>query len=318
MQRAFGLDIPQTLEDICDPTRLALVVYDMQVGIVKQIENGQQITDRVVQVLEAARKARVRVFFTRHMSLPKELMGVSQFRMAMAWQRVNSANEVNPWFLRDAPGFHLISEMKPLPSEAIFDKITMSAFEGTPLNIALRDCGIDAFAIVGIATEIAIEPTVRHPLILVTSLWWLKTPAVSVIAMRQSVHLRASNSQAMLCLQTSKRSAPSFGAYNRNRRWSGRDRRGASRRARSQMYVGTCLSVTRKHRDRISAVHREHAATLVSALCFHPRATPIAFRERGRHPQRVQQQTQAKNCPIALASHRAQPSPKVYPCVRSS
>ncbi len=52
--------------------------------------------------------------------------------------------------------------MNPLPSEAIFDKITMSAFEGTPLNIALRDCGIDAFAIVGIAMEIGIEPTVRH------------------------------------------------------------------------------------------------------------------------------------------------------------
>jgi nicotinamidase-related amidase len=52
--------------------------------------------------------------------------------------------------------------MNPLPSEAIFDKITMSAFEGTPLNIALRDCGIDNFGIVGIAMEIAIEPTVRH------------------------------------------------------------------------------------------------------------------------------------------------------------
>jgi len=75
MQRAFGLDIPQTLDDICDPTRLALVVYDMQVGIVKQIKNGQQITDRVLQVLEAARAVGIRVFFTRHMSLPKELMG---------------------------------------------------------------------------------------------------------------------------------------------------------------------------------------------------------------------------------------------------
>ncbi len=162
MQRAFGLDIPQTLDDVCDPARLALVVYDMQVGIVKQIENGPEITERVVQVLEASRKAGVRVFFTRHMSLPKELMGVSQFRMAMAWQRVKSANEVKPWFLRDAPGFHLTPEMNPLPSEAIFDKITMSAFEGTPLNIALRDCGIDAFAIVGIAMEIGIEPTVRQ------------------------------------------------------------------------------------------------------------------------------------------------------------
>jgi nicotinamidase-related amidase len=116
MQRAFELDIPQTLEEICDPKRLALVVYDMQVGIVKQIENGEQITDRVAQVLEAARKAGFRVFFTRHMSLPKELMGVSQFRMAMAWQRVKSANEVKPWFLRDATGFHLIPEMNLLLS----------------------------------------------------------------------------------------------------------------------------------------------------------------------------------------------------------
>jgi len=162
MQRAFGLNIPQTLEEVCDPRSLALIVYDMQVGIVKQIENGQQITDRVVQVLEAARAAGIRVFFTRHMSLPKELMGVSQMRMAMAWQRVKSVDEVKPWFLRDSPGFHLIPEVNPLPSEAVFDKITMSAFEGTPLDIALRDCGIDAFAIVGIAMEIGIEPTVRH------------------------------------------------------------------------------------------------------------------------------------------------------------
>ena len=162
MQRAFGLRIPQTLEEVCDPSRLALVVYDMQVGIVNQIENAPQITEKVVQVLNAARAAGVRVFFTRHMSLPKELMGVSQFRMAMAWQRVKSVDEVKPWFLRDSPGFHLIPEMNPTASEAVFDKITMSAFEGTPLDIALRDCGIAAFAIVGIAMEIGIEPTVRH------------------------------------------------------------------------------------------------------------------------------------------------------------
>ena len=38
----------------------------------------------------------------------------------------------------------------------------MSAFEGTPLNIVLRDCGINTFAIVGVAMEVGIEPTVRH------------------------------------------------------------------------------------------------------------------------------------------------------------
>jgi nicotinamidase-related amidase len=162
MQRAFELNIPHNLEDICDPTRMALIVYDMQIGIVKQIETGPQITKKALQVLNAARKAGIRIFFTRHMSLPKELMGVSQFRMAMAWQGVKTPDEVHPWFLRDAPGFPLIPELNPLPSEAIFDKISMSAFAGTPLDMALRDCGIAAFAIVGIAMEIGIEPTVRH------------------------------------------------------------------------------------------------------------------------------------------------------------
>jgi nicotinamidase-related amidase len=162
MQRAFGLDIPQTLADVCDPATMALIVYDMQIGIVKQVKDGAEITSKVLQVLEAARKAGVRVFFTRHLSLPKELMGAFQLRTAMAWQRVKSVDEVKPWFLRDAPGFQIVPELEPLPSEAIFDKITMSAFEGTPLDIALRDCNIRAFAIAGIAMEIGIEPTARH------------------------------------------------------------------------------------------------------------------------------------------------------------
>jgi nicotinamidase-related amidase len=162
MQHAFGLDIPRALGEVCDPKRIALLVYDMQVGIVSQIKNGHEITARVTQVLKAARKARIRVFFTRHMSLPRELMGISQLRMTMAWQRVSSVDQIKSAFLRDSPAFHLIPELAPLPSEAIFDKIAMSAFEGTPLNMALRDCAINAFIIVGIAMEIGIEPTVRH------------------------------------------------------------------------------------------------------------------------------------------------------------
>jgi nicotinamidase-related amidase len=162
MLRAFGLDIPQTLEDVCDPASMALIVYDMQVGIVRQVKDGAQVTAKLVRVLEAARQTGMRVIFTRHLSLPKELMGAFQLRTAMAWQRVKTVEEVKPWFLRDAPGFQIVPELEPLPSEAIFDKITMSAFEGTPLDIALRDCNIRAFAIAGIAMEIGIEPTARH------------------------------------------------------------------------------------------------------------------------------------------------------------
>ncbi len=162
LQRAFGLDIPLTFEELLDPQHCALIVYDMQVGIVKQIKDGAGVTERVSHVLAAARAARMRVFFTRHLSLPNELMGAFQYRMAMAWQRVSDPAEVHPWFLRDSPGFGIVPELAPLASEAIFDKLAMSAFEGTPLEMALRDCGIRSFLIVGIATEIGIDPTCRQ------------------------------------------------------------------------------------------------------------------------------------------------------------
>jgi biuret amidohydrolase len=162
MQRAFGLSIPQRLEEVCDPTRLAVLVYDMQVGILSQLPSPTTIIERVTEVLDAARVGGYRVIFSRHMSLPNTLAGTAQLRTAMAWQRLEDVSKVRPAFLRDSPGFQLIPEVAPRPTEAIFDKITMSAFVGTPLEIALRDCGILALAIVGVALEVGIEPTVRH------------------------------------------------------------------------------------------------------------------------------------------------------------
>jgi len=162
MKEFAGITIPQSLDEIITPRNTALIVYDMQVGIVKQIKNGHEITQKVSQLVNAARSSGVRIFFTRHLSLPKELMGAFQSRTAMAWQRVDSMDKVQPMFLRDSPGFQVIPELAPRPSEGIVDKITMSAFEGTYLEIALRDCGIRSFLIAGIALEIGIDPTCRH------------------------------------------------------------------------------------------------------------------------------------------------------------
>jgi nicotinamidase-related amidase len=162
MQQHRNLAIPDTLADACDPNRMAMLVYDMQVGAVGQLADGPQVTERVGRVLDAARRAGVRVFFTRYMTLPTELMGISQLRMWMAWQRKDRVEDVVSPFLRDSPGFGLVPELVPRESEAVFDRLSMSAFEGTPLGFALRDAQVTAFAIVGVAMEVGIEPTVRH------------------------------------------------------------------------------------------------------------------------------------------------------------
>jgi biuret amidohydrolase len=162
MDHGFGLGVPETLAELCRPERLALVVYDMQVGVVPQLPDGAEVTRAVGEVLEAARAGGFRVFFTRHMSLPNEVAGVFQLRTAKAWQRARTVAEVKPSFPRDSPQFQIVPELAPRASEAVFDKIAMSAFVGTPLELALRDCGVLSFAIVGIALEVGIEPTVRH------------------------------------------------------------------------------------------------------------------------------------------------------------
>ena len=57
-------------------------------------------------------------------------------------------------------------------------------FVGTPLEMVLRDCSVNAFAIVGAVTEIGIEPKVRHgtdlgfiPVIVTDAFGWVDAAA---------------------------------------------------------------------------------------------------------------------------------------------
>jgi nicotinamidase-related amidase len=157
-----GLEIPETLEDALDPATLALLVYDMQVGVLAQIDDADRVLRNVLALLDAARGAGVRTVFLRHYFMPTALQGVYQLRQAKVWQRKDRAADTSPLIPHGSPGFALAPELEPRESEPVLDKITMSAFEGTPLDIVLRDCGVRAFAIAGVALEVGIEPTVRH------------------------------------------------------------------------------------------------------------------------------------------------------------
>ncbi|MVN74814.1 isochorismatase family protein [Hymenobacter sp. HMF4947] len=157
-----GLPVPRTLPESLRAVRPALLVYDAQVGIFSQLPEPAPLTARLLRIVTAARTAGLPVFFSRHLSLPVELMGTAQMRMALAWQRTDDPRQVRPWFLRDSPGLGVLPELAPLASEAVFDKLSMSAFEGTWLDIALRDLGVRTIILIGAAMEIGIEPTVRH------------------------------------------------------------------------------------------------------------------------------------------------------------
>jgi biuret amidohydrolase len=163
MQHHRNLPIPDTLADVCDPDRMALVVYDMQVGVISQLADGPQVVGQVNRVLEAARRAGVRIFFTRHMTLPTELMGISQLRTAMAWQRTDRVEDVVSPFLRESPGFEIVPELAPSASEAVFDKAFAVGLRGAPLSSSRCATHMSPpWRAPGVATEVGLEPTVRH------------------------------------------------------------------------------------------------------------------------------------------------------------
>ncbi len=162
MTRLHGVNIPRTLDEAVDAGPLALVVYDMQVGIVGQLPDGPEVVERVGTVLDLARSTGMSVFFTRHLSLPLRASGAAALRTAMAWQHLDDPGDITVAFPRDSPQFQIVPELAARPDDVVLDKITLSAFAGTFLDIALRDRGTSTFLVAGIATEVGIEPTVRH------------------------------------------------------------------------------------------------------------------------------------------------------------
>jgi biuret amidohydrolase len=159
---AFGFSVPTQVEQLADPSRTAIIIYDMQVGIISQIEEGTTVLKKCLELVAAARQSGYRIFFTRHMWLPLRASGMGQLRRAMIWQRTEDSAKLGTPFLPGSGQWQIAAELNPGADDVLIDKITMSAFTGTFLDIALRDVRIESFIIAGIALEVGIEPTVRH------------------------------------------------------------------------------------------------------------------------------------------------------------
>lgn len=144
-----------------DASRTALLIYDMQSGIAKQVPDSARVVAACKSAIDAARRAGMRIAYSKHMSLPNAWLGSTQLRTAMAWQRVQKPEEVKAWFARGSEASEIVPELAPADADLVVEKFAMSAFSGTSLDFALRDCGIVNLVIVGIALEIGIEPTVR-------------------------------------------------------------------------------------------------------------------------------------------------------------
>ena len=150
-----------TIEEIIDPSRTALVVWDVQNMLVNRIFNRDEFTNNLNFVINLARRANVPIFFTRIQILPKRfesparLYTLSKLGFDRTSQTVTKEDfdfAVKPIQLR---------QQQQREEEIVIDKHTASVFVDTAFERMLRNAGIITVVFTGIATEFGIESSAR-------------------------------------------------------------------------------------------------------------------------------------------------------------
>ena len=139
-------------ELLLDKSKTALVVIDLQKGIVAQTTKpypAQDVIKNAARLVHAFRKNGMPVFLV-HVVRTKETM-------------LNVTSDES--FVRSAdlpPGWsEFVPELAPGPSDVVISKKQWGAFYGTDLELQLRRRGLDTIVLCGISTDYGVESTAR-------------------------------------------------------------------------------------------------------------------------------------------------------------
>lgn len=133
----------------------ALLVMDVQQGIVQRFGNDPELLDRLAAVIARARSAAIPVIYVIVRFRP-EYPEVSRRNRSFAAIRdagdamveTNAATEIHP-------------AVAPQPGDIVVTKRRVSAFAGSDLEVVLRAQRIDTLVLTGIATSGVVLSTVR-------------------------------------------------------------------------------------------------------------------------------------------------------------
>ncbi|WP_327085485.1 cysteine hydrolase [Nonomuraea sp. NBC_01738] len=131
----------------------ALIVGDLQAGIVDNYPFAAAVLPVVEKAIAAARGAGVPVIFIRFG------LRSSGTDIAAANPLIRGFYEAGTRFHEDSPETRVHARIAPLPGEEVVLKRRASAFGGSDLDRLLRAQGVDSIVLTGVATSALIAAT---------------------------------------------------------------------------------------------------------------------------------------------------------------
>ncbi len=166
MREIHGKQVCETLDEVLDPRRCAVLVIDMQNDLVKpdgkiaqtglDMSGMYRILPLCASFIEEARAAGVPVVHVQTTTLPD---GASD---SPSWIRAKGEMVRSDDFCMDGTwGAQICDEVAPLPGEVVVTKHRSSAFRGTEMDLVLRSLGVETVVVIGEQTPGCVEATFR-------------------------------------------------------------------------------------------------------------------------------------------------------------
>ena len=152
-----GRAVPNSLEEIADPTHTAVIVHEMVRDIVARYEPAQieRLLTPIQRILASAREKRVRIIYVR---FTKHADG-STFSDPIRRLAFRGEPGAEQDTIEGTPGWEVIDAIKPHPEDLVLRKYRPDAFYGSILDSVLRWNGVKTVVLVGLGVAVGGIPT---------------------------------------------------------------------------------------------------------------------------------------------------------------
>ncbi len=156
-----GKEIPITLDEVINPNRTVLLVWDMQNDQAGRSFNKEEFLRTTPPLIAAAQKAGVRTVYAQSTPFLWRDESPAMIRRAMKQQNVDHPSKLKPRRYHGSFGWQLIEPFKPEGDDIVLEKRRATMFLGTEFQNIMSNRGATTVVMVGCTTDGGVEGTVR-------------------------------------------------------------------------------------------------------------------------------------------------------------